>query len=342
MKLLNFIVFSSLCLTISCSFNRGQYFFSEGGIQGTSYHITYQSPDNINFQDSIAQLLQKFDLSLSSYNPNSILSRINRNESNVNVDKYFTDVFKKSVDINKISDGMFDITVGPLVNAWGFGPERKKHIDSLVIDSLLQFVGMYKVKLENNHINKANPGIKIDVNAIAQGYSCDVVAAFLEGKGCHNYLVEIGGEIRAKGKNPNNETWRVGIDKPIDNNLVPGQELQVVVKLKNRSMATSGNYRRFYIENGTKVVHHISPKTGYPVTSNLLSVTTVADDCITADALGTACICSGLEKSKEIIKKLGNVDAYLIYTDEKGKYQVYMTEGMKDMIASELGPTNQE
>lgn len=319
-----------------CSCKRGNYFFAEGGIQGTSYHITYQSPDNIDFADSIANLLHAFDLSLSTYNPNSKLSRINNNDSTATADEYIREVYAKALEINQISDGMFDITVGPLVNAWGFGPGRKLTMDKAVIDSLLQFVGMEKIQLKGNKVLKSDPRIKIDVNAIAQGYSCDVVSKFLEKQGSRNYLVEIGGEVRARGKNPDGNYWTVGVDRPVDGSS-PGQMLQTVVHLKNRSIATSGNYRRYYIENGKKIVHHINPKTGYPQSSSLLSVSIVAKDCITADALGTACITSGLEKSREILKRIGNVEGYFIYADSTGQYQVYMTDGMKEYLDNPAG-----
>lgn len=321
----------TLLLLSSCTFNRGEYIMNEGAAQGTSYHIIYQSPDSIDYHDSIKRILKEFDMSLSSYLPNSIISRINKNDSTVVVDNYFTEVYNKSEEAYKKSDGLFDITVGPLVNAWGFGPERKQHMDSAVVDSILHFIGMGKVSLEKGKIVKKDPRIKLDVNAIAQGYSCDIVADFLERMGIHNYLVEIGGEVNAHGKNPENKRWRIGIDRPEDGNLIPGQTLQTVVTLKNRSLATSGNYRKFIEENGVKYAHTINPKTGYPVMSNLLSATIVADDCMTADAYATICMVSGLEKSIEIIQKTKGLDAYLIYSNEKGEFKVYSTKGMDRM-----------
>lgn len=320
----------SIILLASC--NRGEYLFNEGGIQGTSYHIIYQSPGNMDYHDSIARILHEFDLSLSSYIPNSIISRVNKNDPDVRPDKYFTDVYKMSLEVYKESDSLFDITVAPLVNAWGFGPEKKLKMDSAVIDSLLQFTGMDKVKLDKGRIIKNDPRVKIDVNAIAQGYSCDVIARFLDRMGIRNYMVEIGGEIHARGKNPDGNAWRVGIDKPTEGNMVPGQELQTVVELKNRSLATSGNYRKFFEENGAKYAHTINPKTGYPVRSNLLSATVVAKDCMTADAYATVCMVAGLEKSIEIIRKVAGLEAYLVYSDEKGNFKVYMTKGMEKIV----------
>lgn len=336
MKYLGIILF--LFVFSSCSmFNHGEYLFNEGGIQGTSYHIVYQSPDNIDYHDSIAKILHEFDLSLSSYIPNSVISKVNKNQDVV-LDKYFIDIFNASLKVYKESEGLFDITVAPLVNAWGFGPEKKIKVDSTVIDSLLQVVGMEKVKLENNQLIKTDTRVKVDVNAIAQGYSCDVVARFFDKMGIKNYLIEIGGEINARGKNPDGNPWRVGIDKPTEGNMTPGNELQTVVKLKNRSLATSGNYRKFFEEDGVKYAHTINPKTGYPVMSNLLSATIVAKDCMTADAYATVCMVAGLQKSIEIIEKNKNLEAYLIYSDDKGNYKVYTTKGMDKMTESEVQP----
>lgn len=329
------VVVLSLILPLlnGCSFlQKGEYFYNEGGTQGTSYHIVYQNPQNIDLHDSIKNILLRFDLSLSSYIPNSVISKVNRNED-VKLDFYFTEVFAASLEVYKQSEGLFDITVSPLVNAWGFGPERKLTMDKKVVDSLLQVIGMDKVKIADNRIQKIDPRVKIDVNAIAQGYSCDVVASFLEGMGIRNYLVEIGGEIVSKGHNAEGNTWRVGIDRPAEGSMIPGQELQAVVELKNKGLATSGNYRKFIEENGVKYAHTINPKTGYPVMSNLLSATIIAKDCMTADAYATVCMVAGLEKSKEIIQKVGGLEAYLIYSDENGEYKIYTTKGIEKMIA---------
>ncbi len=321
-------------LTCCSYFQRGEYIYNEGGTQGTSYHIIYQSPKSIDLHDSIKNIFHRFDLSLSSYIPNSIISKVNRNED-VNLDLYFDQVFKASRDVYKQSEGLFDITVAPLVNAWGFGPERKLHMDTAIVDSLLQVVGMEKVKMTGRKIVKSDPRVKIDVNAIAQGYSCDIVAGFLERMGVKNYLVEIGGEIVAKGHNAEGNVWRVGVDRPAEGSMIPGRELQAVVELKNKGLATSGNYRKFIEENGVKYAHTINPKTGYPVMSNLLSATIVAKDCITADAYATVCMVAGLEKSKEIIKRVGGLEAYLIYSDQNGEYKIYATKGMEKMLAEE-------
>jgi thiamine biosynthesis lipoprotein len=312
----------------------GIYYKIAGFAQGTSYHITYEMPETIDLQPQIDSILKAFDHSLSSYDTTSVISKINRNEE-VLIDDLFTRVFIKSEEVFKASGGLFDITVMPLVNAWGFGPGTRQHFDSIQIDSLLDFVGMGKVKIVNKTVIKTDPRVQLDVNAIAQGYSVDIVSGYLDDNGSKNYIVEIGGEIRAKGVNMSGQTWRVGIDRPEFGNVIPGVELAAILQLKNKALATSGDYRKYFEENGVKFAHHIDPKTGYPARQSILSATIAASDCITADAFGTVCMVGGLEKSKEILAKHPELEAYLIYTDDKGNYQLYITEGMKKMIVEE-------
>ncbi len=303
-----------------------------GQTQGTTYHIKYEDSPRRKIQPKIENLLGKFDMSLSMYIPESVISRINRNEGNVKADRFFKKVFHKAEEVYHVSDGAFDITVGPVVNAWGFGPDKKTNVDSTLIDSLMKFVGMDKVQLKGNSVVKQYPEIKLDVNAIAQGYSADVIAEFLERKGISNYMIEIGGEVIAKGVNSDTVPWKIGIDKPIDNNMVPGQNLQAIVQLKDKALATSGNYRKFYEKDGIKYAHSINPKTGYPAISRLLSATVMANDCMTADAYATAFMVMGLEKSVMFLADQDYVDALLIYSDEMGNFKVYTTPGMKDNL----------
>jgi len=307
-----------------------------GNIQGTTYHITYEYNKNKDLQPAIDKLLHEFDMSLSTYIPNSIISRMNRNDPTVEADELFTEVFIKSKEVYIDTHGAFDITVAPIINALGFGFTKGRDIDSSLIDSLLQFVGMEKVKLEGRKIVKTNPLVMLDVNALAQGYSVDLVCRFLDKKKCHNYIVEIGGEIRAKGINAKGEKWRVGIDKPIEGNMEEGMMLQAILSVSGKSLATSGNYRKFYIKNGKKYAHIINPKTGYPVLSNLLSTSVLADDCITADAYATALMVFGLEKSIVFLNSHSALAAMLIYSDEKGNYKIYTTENMKSFIVKEI------
>jgi thiamine biosynthesis lipoprotein len=230
-----------------------------------------------------------------------------------------------------MTGGDFDITVGPLVKAWGFGPDSRKSISDSKRDSLLQFVGMEKVEVKGKRIIKDNPGVVLDFNAIAQGYSVDVICEYFDSKGFRNYLVEIGGEVRVKG-DKTGDGWKIGIDRPTDDNMTPGADLQAVVTLKDRSLATSGNYRKFYVENGVKYSHTIDPHTGYPAKNTLLSATKLASDCATADAIATACMVKGIEKSIDFIKLHPEFDAYFIYSGENGEYLTWATEGIKSSI----------
>lgn len=314
--------------------NPSVYIKLAGPTQGTAYHITYESFDSVNLQAEIDTLLRQFDLSLSTYEPASIISAINRGEPDVEPDDYFIACFLAAEKINRESGGAFDLTVAPVVNAWGFGFTDPSEVNNHLIDSLLQFVGMSKVRLEEGRIVKDDPGVMLDVNAIAQGYAVDVVAGFLESKGIRNYLVEIGGEVITKGINDRGQYWKVGIDKPIEGMQIPGVQMQAVVALKNRAMATSGNYRRFYVKDGVKYSHTIDPRTGYPVDHNLLSATIIADDCMTADGFATACMVLGVDKSIELLESRKDLEGYLIYDDEEDGYSVYYTPGIKKMLIS--------
>jgi thiamine biosynthesis lipoprotein len=330
-------IFLAIAFTIICSCNQndrsGYYITLTGPTEGTSYHITYQSSDSIDYQGEIDSLLRSFDLSLSTYEPSSIISRINRDEPDVPLSDYFVHCFNASGEIFNASGGAFDITVAPVVNAWGFGFTERANPDSAMIDSLLQYVGMDHVRMSGDRIVKDFPGIMLDVNAIAQGYAVDVVSEYFESKAISNYLVEIGGEVRAKGKNAHGDYWRVGIDKPIDGLQLPGLQMEAVVSLRNRALATSGNYRRYYIKDGVKYSHTIDPATGFPVQHNLLSATVVADECMIADGFATAFMVLGVDKSKSILKNREDLEAYLIYTDKSGKYAVYITPGMRKYIS---------
>ncbi|NOR34396.1 MAG: FAD:protein FMN transferase, partial [Bacteroidales bacterium] len=214
--------------------------------------------------------------------------------------------------------GAFDITVAPVVNAWGFGFTERSRVDSALIDSLLQFVGMSKVSLRENKLVREREGMMLDMNAIAQGYAVDVLAGFFDAENIENYLVEIGGEVRCSGKNRFGLDWRIGIDKPIDGLQLPGVQMQAIVQISGRSLATSGNYRRFYEEDGIKYSHTIDPSTGYPVQHGLLSATVVASDCMRADAYATAFMVMGYEKARRFLEKHTYLDAYLIFNDEMG------------------------
>lgn len=329
------LFFLTVLLFTTCQTKKSEYLKISGFAQGTTYHITYENSNNQDYSADIDSILKAFDKSCSMYDSTSIISRINNNDPTVEADDWFIDVFKKSAEVNALSKGALDITVGPVVRAWGFGNAPIAKHDTAYIDSLLQFVGMDKVKLEGRKITKKYPGVSLDVNAVAQGYSVDVVSKFFEEKGIKNYLVEIGGEIRCKGTNANNKFWHVGIDKPTDGNLTPGEELQAIIELNNKSLTTAGNYRKFFVENGVKYGHTIDPKTGFPAKNTLLSATVICDDAITADAWDTAFMVLGLEKSKELLRKLPGIEVYFIYSNPQGEYEVYFSEGVKKMIVEE-------
>ena len=302
-----------------------------GIAQGSTYHITYYDIQNRDFQPEVEKILADFDKSVSTYLPTSIISKINSNQKKVIVDAYFIACFNKAKEVWKNTDGAFDPTVYPLVNAWGFGPGKKQKIEKQVIDSILKFVGFDLIELKGNKIIKKDPRVALDFNAFAQGYAVDVVADFLNSKNITAYIVEIGGEVYAKGKKPNGSNWTIGIEKPIDNKESENP-LKAIVKLEDLAIATSGNYRRFIIEDGIKYAHHLDPKTGYPTKNNLLSASIFAKECISSDANATGVLVMGLDKAKEFLTSHPELQAYLIYSDDKGNYQVYETPGLQSIV----------
>lgn len=309
-----------------------EYIHNEGKAQGTYYSATYLQPDGKDLQAEIEKLFNEFDLSLSTYNPNSIISKINKNNDSVVTDVYFETMFEAAQKVSEHTNGAFDITVAPLVNAWGFGfgnHERNKAPD---VEKLLTLVGYQKVKLVNHKLIKENPDIMIDASAIAQGYSADLIAQLFEKNNCENYMIDIGGEIVCKGVNPKGELWHIGIDKPVDDPENANGELQTIVNVSNVGLTTSGNYRQFYYKDGKKLAHTINPRTGLPVEHNLLSATVVASNCTLADAYATAFMVLGVDSALKVCKTIEGMDCYLIYTDKDGQYQVTYTEGFKKYL----------
>ena len=301
----------------------------EGMVFGTIYHITYQS--DTNYQKEIEAELQKVDNSLSPFNKTSIISRINRNEK-VKVDEMFSEVFQLAEKISGDTDGAFDITVAPMVNAWGFGFKTGNPPTRQTIDSLRAIVGFHTVSLQDGYVIKKNPKTMLDCSAIAKGYGTDVVARFLKKKGVQNFMVEIGGEIVVNGNSEKLQPWRIGINKPTDDSLNTSQAIQDVVSVSNIAMATSGNYRNFYYKNGKKYAHTIDPKTGYPVQHNILSATVFADDCATADAYATSFMVLGLDGARKILEKHPELCAYLIYSDQKGCNQIWYSPSLQKKL----------
>ncbi len=326
-------VFLGLIIMLQSCVSRSTYENITGFAQGTTYNMIFEndgSIDAIELKSEVENILHEFDMSLSLYQDMSIVSRINRNED-VIPDLYFTEAFTKSAEINRLSGGDFDITVSPLVRAWGFGPDSHKNFNEEKRDSLMELVGMEKVKIINGKVLKKDPRVSLDFNAIAQGYSVDVICSFFDSRGINSYLVEIGGEVRVKGTKGGN-LWKIGIDRPEDNNFVPGNQLQAIIRLKDRSLATSGNYRKFYVENGIKYSHTIDPKTGFPARNQLLSATILASDCATADGIATACMVKGKDKAIEFIEMHPEFDAFLVYSDENGNFKTWMTENLRKYI----------
>lgn len=312
---------------------KGKYIFNEGFDHGTTYHITYESPDGADLREGIVKTMDKVNHSLSTFDPYSTISKVNQNRDTV-LDNCFLTVYKKAMEISEATNGAFDITIAPLVNAWGFGFKNREKITQERIDSLRQLVGYRKIRLSDGKIVKQHPNTMLDCNALAEGYMCDLVAGYLAEQGCENYMVEIGGEVVACGKNPKGAYWKIGISKPDDNNTT-NQELKAIVQLKDKALATSGNYHKFYVVDGKKYAHTIDPKSGYPALSSLLSATVLADSCMVADAFATAFMVSGLEKSVAIVNSRNDLEAYFIYTDEQGIFKTYASEGFKLLLTEE-------
>ena len=302
--------------------NRGQIF-------GTFYSITYQCDNDL--QKEIEAELKKVDLALSMFNKESIISKINRNEK-VELNEVFLQVFTLAQKVSQDTDGAFDITVAPLVNAWGFGFKTGDQPSVTSIDSLMSTVGYNKISLKGRQVFKENKNTMLDCSAIAKGYGSDVVAAFLKKRGIENFMVEIGGEVVTQGISEQRVPWRIGVTKPTEDSLSIGDELQTVLNVTNKAMATSGNYRNFYYKDGKKYAHTIDPKTGYPVQHSLLSATVLANNCATADAYATSFMVMGIEKAKAVLERHPELMAYFIYSDKKGELAVWYSPSMKDKI----------
>jgi len=328
-KLMAGLLFLGL-FTSGCTDNKPVIANFAGLAQGSTYSIVYDNKKNIDpaeLRKKVEKTLSDFDMSLSLYKDSSIISKINRNEDVV-PDSFFTEVFRKSVLVSEMTDGAFDITVGPLVKAWGFGPDAHKSFTESKRDSLLKLVGMSKVSLINGRLVKTDPHVCLDVNAIAQGYSVDVICRLFDNLGIKNYLVEIGGEVRAKGKKAGN-LWRVGIDKPVDNNMTPGKTLQAIIRITDKAIATSGNYRKFYIEDGVKYSHHVDPRTGYTTKNTLLSISIIADECAMADGVATGCLVMGKEKAMEFLDIHPEFEAFMVYSDDGGNFKTWTSDKLK-------------
>lgn len=305
------------------------YQHNKGFIFGTVYNITYQSDEDL--QKQIEAELKKVNQTFSTFESNSVISQINQNKP-VKVNEMFAEVFTLAESISEETDGAFDITVAPMVNMWGFGFKTGQHPSKQTIDSLHQIVGYKKVRLIGNRIQKTDKRVMLDCSAIAKGYGSDIVARFLRRKGIENFMIEIGGEIVTKGNSEQRLPWKIGVTKPTDDSTKVNQELQTVLNVTDKAMATSGNYRNFYYKGGKKYAHTIDPKTGYPVQHSLLSATVLAKNCATADAYATSFMVMGLEKARKLLEGHPELMVYFIYSDTKGNLQVWYSPSMKSKI----------
>jgi len=323
------VLASLAILLVSCQNKPSSYIQNNGMVYGTYYNIKYESPEGKDLKEDIDLELAKYVEIFSHYEKDATITKINKN-IDVTPEPEFVACFKRAEEISEITSGAFDITAGPLINAWGFGPEEKERMTQQIVDSLKAFTGFRKVRLENGKIVKDNPHMQLNMSAIAKGYTCDLIGEFLAKKGCENYMVDIGGEVVAKGKNDRNKVWTIGIREPNEDPF--NTDLNAAVMLPNHALATSGNYLNFYVEDGKKYAHTIDPSTGYPVQHSLLSSTVLANDCMTADAFATAFMVVGKERGIEIANNIPGLEIYFIYADENGKNQVYMSEGFKQYL----------
>ena len=304
------------------------YQHCSGLIFGTSYHVTYQYDEDL--KPLLEAKMKEVDQTLSMFNEASVISKVNNNQQ-VELTDMFVQVFELAQQISEDTQGAFDITVAPLVNAWGFGFKEGVVPDEHTIDSLRSIIGYQKISMEKGRIVKKDPRIMLDCSAIAKGYGTDMVAQVLAEKGVKNYLVEIGGEVVTCGISEKRLPWKIGVTKPTDDPLQEGGELQTVLNITDKAMATSGNYRNFYYRGGRKYAHTINPKTGHPVQHNILSATVLCDRCARADAYATAFMVMGLEGAKKVLDRNPDLMAYLIY-DDHGQNKVWYSPSLRDKI----------
>ena len=322
------LLLTALLLLSGACARQGDYVRIEGFAQGSTYHVICHPVKGMNAASLQARFdarLQEIDQSLSGYNKGSLLSRLNAGED-LPLDGLFIECFERSKEIWAESGGAFDPSAAPLFDLWGFGFSNKGQVSDAAIDSILAFVGMDLLTLEERadgtHLVKADPRCQLNFNAIAQGYSCDVVARILDSLGCGDYLVDIGREIRCKGRNAAGEKWRIGLDRPSDGNMEEGKDLQAILHVSDCGIVTSGNYRKFYVEDGRKYAHTIDPVSGRPVSHNLVSATVIAADATTADAYATWLMVIGLDRARQFLDDRPELEALLVY-EQDGKMENY-------------------
>lgn len=329
-KTLSFIILLFVALSCSQSTKQLKEVSFQGAAQGTYYMVKYYDVEGRNLQVEVDSILNVFDQSLSLWVPNSIISKVNRNED-TKLDTYFIDNYNLAQKVANETNGAFDCTLGPLIEAWGFGFRQKMKLTQEKVDSIKAFTGHDKVHLEDQYLIKADERMEINFNAIAQGYSVDLLGAFLSSAGIDNFIIDVGGEVLTKGLKPEQKKWVVGIQKPTEES--DGEiEAQVTVELTDMAFVTSGSYRKYYEENGKRFSHMIDPKTGYPVTHSLLSVTVLAKTCAEADAYATAFMVMGFEKAIAFVNGRPDLEAFFIYANENGEMQNFSTDGLGHLI----------
>lgn len=322
----------SVLFLFSCTTKEHKIFKNQnvGGALGTSYSIIYLADKELDYQKEIDSVFAAVNKSMSTYIPESDIAKINKGDSTIVVDEMFQDVFRLSKEIYEKTNGYFDPTVGTLVNAWGFGPGKQIVLDSIRIDSLMNYVGFDKVSLTpKKTIRKENPNIHFDFNAIAKGYAIDRLAVLMDKKGIQNYLLEVGGEIVAKGENrANRRPWGVAVTDP------EAEQAKISIYLNDRAMASSGNYRKFRVDSvtGKKYVHTVDPITGFTKNGKTLGVNILADTCAEADAYATALMAMDIDDALELLINQKSLEAYIIYLNEKGETEEFMTEGFKKEV----------
>lgn len=318
------ILIMMMILTSCNAPERKQY---TGVTQGSYYSVIYY--DERDFSDKIDSILKDVENSVSLWQENSIIRKVNENKD-VIVDKIFIDNFNWAVKAAEFSDGLFDATIAPLVSAWGFHYKKEIALTDKMIDSILELVDYRKIRIEEGRVIKDNENMSLDFNAVAQGYTADIIGEYLYSQGINNYLVDIGGEITAKGVKPNGETWKIGIEKPAPDKNAE-RVIQMKIELKDKAVVTSGSYRKYIEKDTVRYSHSIDPRTGQPVEHNLLSATIIADNAAWADCLASICMIAGMEKASELLKN-EDVEALFIYLDDENQLQTFQTEGFEKMI----------
>ena len=324
-----YILIISALLLFSCKEQPKKTNYS-GITQGSYFSITYYDEGGRTFESEFDSIFVAVENSVSLWDENSIIRKVNRNEDVV-VDKVFKDNFEWAKKASEFSDGAFDATIGPLVAAWGFHYKKEMEMTPAMVDSIRQLVDFKKIEIIDNKIVKAKPNMTLDFNAVAQGYTADLIGTFLEEKGVTNYLVDVGGEIMARGGKPNGENWIIGIEKPSEN-YDSERNVQLKITLKDKGIVTSGNYRKYIEKDGVRYSHSIDPKTGYPVPQNLLSATVIADNAAWADCLASICMIVGKDKALQMLEDNADIEGYLIFVDEDGTIKTTSTSGFKEYI----------